>query len=208
MSTKLSFREALARRGSTAEKSPARSASPTVRTMLSAGDIAQPVELVRLLRRYGLSLRKAHDTLSRLALAESVAVELSADDSVTAIADLAHMGVAAALIVPPTADVRLVRERFGLSQDEFATRFGFEASTVRNWEQGRNKPDPAVQLLLKIIETEPQIVERVLTQRESITPPPPAAPPAPASPRGRKARSSASTPQARGRRTPGGRPGS
>jgi DNA-binding transcriptional regulator YiaG len=208
MSMKLSFKEALARRASTAEKSRARSVSPTAKMLLSAGDIAQPVDLVRILRSHGLSLRKAHDTLNRLALGESVAVELSSDNSETVIPDLAQMGVTAAHIVPPVADVRLVRESFGLSQDEFATRFGFEASTVRNWEQGRNKPDPAVQLLLKIIETEPGVVEKILTQQVGITLPPAAARSAPASRRGRKARSNASTPQARGRRTPGGRPGS
>ena len=38
-------------------------------------------------------------------------------------------------------DVVATRERLGLSQAEFATAFGVSVSTVRNWEQGRARPD-------------------------------------------------------------------
>ena len=58
--------------------------------------------------------------------------------------------------------MRRVRERFGLSQAEFALRFGFEIDTVQNWEQGRNTPDQATQLLLKVIEAYPDEVEKVV----------------------------------------------
>ena len=67
----------------------------------------------------------------------------------------------------PTADVKRIREHFGLSQAEFAIRFGFEIDTVQNWEQGRNRPDQATQLLLKVIEAYPEDVEAILTGSES-----------------------------------------
>ena len=45
--------------------------------------------------------------------------------------------------VPECVDVRAVRERLGLSQAKFASRFGFALDAVRNWEQGRRQPDVA-----------------------------------------------------------------
>ena len=41
----------------------------------------------------------------------------------------------------PTTDVRALRRRLGMSQSEFAARFGFQAATLKNWEQGRTRPD-------------------------------------------------------------------
>ena len=110
----------------------------------------------------GLPLRKAHATLNRLAEGQLVAVALTAFDSETVVARLAQLGVAAAPIVSPNPDVKKIREAFGVSQSEFALRFGLEVDTVRNWEQGRYQPDPAARLLLKVIETSPAAVERAL----------------------------------------------
>src|SRR5689334_13080070 len=141
MSTKSSFRAVLERRGPTSAKSPARSGFP-VPLVLVLDDVKQPVELVRLLKKRGLSLRKAHETLNRLAKGETVAVELCADAPGRAVSELAALGVAAHVIEPPQSDVRCVRERLGLSQAEFALRFGLELATVQNWEQGRYRPDP------------------------------------------------------------------
>lgn len=125
----------------------------------------RPVEVARLLAKHGLSLRKAHETLNRLANGESVAIELAASDKKIR-AELSKLGVDARTIHLPTADVRRIREHFGLSQAEFAIRFGFEADTIQNWEQGRNRPDQATQLLLKVIEAHPDDVEAILTADE------------------------------------------
>ena len=75
---------------------------------------------MRLLKTRGLSLRKAHETLNRLAKGETVAVELCTDAPGRAVAELAALGVAAHVIEPPQSDVRRVRERLGLSQAELA----------------------------------------------------------------------------------------
>lgn len=45
------------------------------------------------------------------------------------------------LVHIPQVDVRKVRTRMGLSQSEFATKFGLPPATLRNWEQGRSRPD-------------------------------------------------------------------
>lgn len=51
-----------------------------------------------------------------------------------------------------TADiVREIRESTGLSQEKFAALFHISVGTLRNWEQGRRRPDgPAVALLIAI----------------------------------------------------------
>ena len=78
-------------------------------------------------------------------------------------AELAELGVSATIVRRPDIDVRAVRERIGLSQAEFAMRFGFELDTIQNWEQGRNAPDAPAQILLKVIETHPDVVDEVLS---------------------------------------------
>jgi DNA-binding transcriptional regulator YiaG len=131
--------------------------------------MTKPVDVARLLVKHGLSLRKAHETLGRLADGESVAVELQAADEKRLRSELLKLGIVARAITLPAADVKRIRERFGLSQAEFAIRFGFEIDTVQNWEQGRNRPDQAMQLLLKVIEAYPEDVEAVLTGNEART---------------------------------------
>ena len=165
MSKKSLFREALERREGARERSLAKSPSPTVKLLLTARDIGQPVDFARLLTRYGISLRKAHDVLDKLVFGKSVAVELSARDNKALLAELSQSGVDASIIRPPDVDVKSVRERFGLSQSEFAARYPFELDTIQNWEQGRNQPDSISRTLLKVIEENPSVVERVLTEK-------------------------------------------
>jgi putative transcriptional regulator len=59
-------------------------------------------------------------------------------------------------------DVRATRKRRGLSQAEFATRFGFQPATLRNWEQGRTRPDGPARVLLAVIARHPEAVEDAL----------------------------------------------
>ena len=59
-------------------------------------------------------------------------------------------------------DVRKLREKLKLSQSEFAAKFGFSPACVRNWEQGRNRPAGAAQILLAIIERNPHVVEEAI----------------------------------------------
>ncbi len=60
-------------------------------------------------------------------------------------------------------DVKAVRMRMGLSQTEFADRFGFVLATLRNWEQGRRQPSGVNRNFLKVIEKLPNEVQKVLT---------------------------------------------
>ena len=62
----------------------------------------------------------------------------------------------------PTVDVRAVRRRLGLSQAAFAAKFGFQPATLRNWEQGRTRPDGPARVLLAVIARHPNAVEDAL----------------------------------------------
>jgi len=67
--------------------------------------------------------------------------------------------------VPPQVDVRKIRARSGLSQAEFAARYGFNPRTLQDWEQGRVRPDGAVRAYLTVIERRPQAVQAALSRR-------------------------------------------
>jgi putative transcriptional regulator len=62
----------------------------------------------------------------------------------------------------PAVDVRAVRRGLGLSQSAFAARFGFQTATLRNWEQGRTRPDGPARVLLAVIARHPEAVEDAL----------------------------------------------
>lgn len=66
------------------------------------------------------------------------------------------------LVHVPEVDVREVRTKMGLSQAQFATKFGFPPATLRNWEQGRARPDAPTRVLLAVIAKHPEAVEDVL----------------------------------------------
>jgi putative transcriptional regulator len=68
------------------------------------------------------------------------------------------------LHVPAEIDVRAMRQKLGLTQEEFAIRYGLTLARVRDWEQNRSSPDGAVRAYLKVIEREPKAVERALAR--------------------------------------------
>ena len=55
-----------------------------------------------------------------------------------------------------------VRFKVGLSQEDFARRFGIPIGTLRDWEQHRSKPDQAAESYLKVIAANPKAVAKVL----------------------------------------------
>ena len=59
-------------------------------------------------------------------------------------------------------DVRLIREKFGCTQEQFARRFGLRLDMVRAWEDRTATPDPAAVTLLRVIWAEPETVRRVV----------------------------------------------
>jgi putative transcriptional regulator len=66
------------------------------------------------------------------------------------------------LYIPAEIDVRAMRRKLGLTQEQFAARYGFSLPRVRDWEQNRSAPDGAVRAYLKVIDREPEAVDRAL----------------------------------------------
>ncbi len=58
--------------------------------------------------------------------------------------------------------VELIRAKFGLTQEEFARRFGLKLEMVRGWEDRSIVPDAAAVTLLRVIWAEPEAVRRVV----------------------------------------------
>lgn len=55
-------------------------------------------------------------------------------------------------------DVKHIRERYQLSQSEFAALLGVSIKTLQNWEQGRRTPHGAARVLLQVAARHPQAV--------------------------------------------------
>lgn len=58
----------------------------------------------------------------------------------------------------PESEVRKIREQYGLSQDRFASLIGISVATLRNWEQGRRKPEGPARVLLRVAAKHPEAI--------------------------------------------------
>ena len=70
----------------------------------------------------------------------------------------------ARIYIPEELDVRAIRNRVGLSQDEFASTFGFTINQIRDWEQGRSRPLGGLRAYLTIIGRDPESMRRLLLE--------------------------------------------
>jgi putative transcriptional regulator len=64
--------------------------------------------------------------------------------------------------IPAEIDAAAIRAKTGLSQLSFAKQIGVSVATLRNWEQGRRVPDGPAQVLLRLLNEDPKIVQRTL----------------------------------------------
>jgi putative transcriptional regulator len=64
--------------------------------------------------------------------------------------------------VPEQIDVRAIRTKLGMTQEEFATRFGFSVNTLRHWEHGKRRPEGPTRAYLLVIERVPRAVKKAL----------------------------------------------
>jgi putative transcriptional regulator len=100
--------------------------------------------------------RKARDDMSKKAF-DKVAEGLT-----EALAIAKGEKKPAKLHIPPELDVSAIRTKIGLSQDDFATAFGFTVNQIRDWEQGRSRPLGGVRAYLMIIDRDPKGVLNML----------------------------------------------
>jgi len=51
-----------------------------------------------------------------------------------------------------------IRDKYNLTQNEFAALLNISVNTLRNWEQGRRVPDGPAKVLLNIANTHPEVL--------------------------------------------------
>jgi putative transcriptional regulator len=64
--------------------------------------------------------------------------------------------------VPESIDVKAIRAKLRMTQEEFAGRFGFSVNTLRHWERGSRQPEGPTRAYLLVIDRAPQAVQRAL----------------------------------------------
>lgn len=64
--------------------------------------------------------------------------------------------------VPDVIDVKAIRTKLALTQEEFAGRFGFSVNTLRHWEQGLRQPEGPTRAYLIVIDRAPKAVQKAL----------------------------------------------
>ncbi len=62
------------------------------------------------------------------------------------------------VFVDETPDVKGIRTKFGVSQEEFASLLGISVRTLENWEQKRRMPKGPARVLLEVAAAHPDAV--------------------------------------------------
>lgn len=132
------------------------------------GALDRGVSVARRLFAAGMTLKQAHDAIDQLAaLGWTVCTIARAEDLATLAADLAGLNVELRRRRATTADavdIPSFRARYNLSQRDYADLLGIDVRTLQNWEQGRNRPDPAAIALMRLFDRAPDLVEEALTE--------------------------------------------
>jgi len=79
-----------------------------------------------------------------------------------AIAHVKGKKVAVKTYTPVPVDVSALRQHMGMTQEQFAARFGFSVATLRHWERGDRSPHGASLVLLNVIKRAPDAVQAAL----------------------------------------------
>ena len=66
--------------------------------------------------------------------------------------------------MPSEIDVKAIRAKLEMTQEEFAELFKFSANTLRQWEQKRRKPIGHARAYLLVIDRDPEAVRKALSQ--------------------------------------------
>src|ERR1700686_1827069 len=64
--------------------------------------------------------------------------------------------------VPHEIDVRAIRTKLKMTQEQFAGQFGFSVNTLRHWEQGKRVPEGPTRAYLLVIDRAPKAVQKAL----------------------------------------------
>lgn len=126
------------------------------------------VAAARALIRRHLPVKATHALMTELFDTAEAYVEVPKVENLPSlIAELEALGIEARRHGPDPISVKTVREALHLSQAQFALRFGLEEATVKNWEQGKSKPNATALTLIWTIHRHPEAVVDALAAREA-----------------------------------------
>jgi len=158
-----SLRERFARLGPIRAIDRVTSGSPAVFVLCPVLDGVHPrtIDAAHALVRRGLPMLRAKRAVETLLAKGRVFVELPmVEDPHVLAVELAKAGIRAVWLHPePDVDVRALRERLGMTREQFALHYGLEVETLRNWETGKREPDRTARSYLRAIANAPESVE-------------------------------------------------
>ena len=163
--TNSSLKARFARLGPALDIDLVRSGSREVVALKPDADLGRTraIEAILALRRRGLSMLKAKRVVEAALANGGVEATVPIVESLEALAgELREAGFTIAILTPRPPDVRRLRERLGLTQEQFALRYGLEVDAVRNWECGRREPDTAAKSYLTVIDRDPAGIAEAL----------------------------------------------
>jgi putative transcriptional regulator len=154
-----SLKERLGRLGPIQDVDRVPCGSPVVLSLRPGPNLAnlKTVDATLALAKRGLSLLRSKRAVEEMVERRRVVVLVPTVESEKALAhELADAGCVVASIGHHAVDVRSLRERLGLTQEQFALQYGLDLDAVRNWEHRRRTPDPAAQSYLRVIARLPE----------------------------------------------------
>lgn len=161
-----SWRERFARLGPVRVIDRVPSGSPVALALTRDRHSAVPMTVtaaIALARRHATMLRAKRALEEMLETGRGYLLVPMVEDVAALTRELAEAGIVATPVEPPeTVDVRAIRDGLGLTQEQFALRYGLDLDAVRNWEHGRRRPDTAARSYLRVIERNPRQVEEAL----------------------------------------------
>ena len=118
------------------------------------------------LARRGMTMLKAKRAVEQVVERGEAIVHVPTVESIEALSsDLGSAGLGVAVIEQKPVDVQKVRQSLGMTQEQFAAAFGFEEATIRNWEQGRSKPDRGHASYITVIASTPDLVRKAFEKQ-------------------------------------------
>lgn len=66
---------------------------------------------------------------------------------------------------PEPVNVKNIRQKTHLTQDEFASAFGISVATLRHWERGDRQPQGPALVLLNLVRKSPDMVLTILNEK-------------------------------------------
>jgi DNA-binding transcriptional regulator YiaG len=172
--TKSSLRERFARLGPVRDVDRNRFGSPVALVLRPDRARIETVSATMALAKRGLSLLRAKRTIELTVESGEARVQLPKVASIPdVIRELKASGIRAVRLADAMnvrEELRAMRSKLSLTQEQFALRFGFDLDALQNWEQGRRKPDKAILSYLRVIGRDPELAARAQEEEEVAAP--------------------------------------